>query len=262
MIGGSCRGGFWRIDNTKEATGEITMKMLKLLAALLLFGAGTVQAAPVTLYLDNITFGTNNAPGPFFVGVGTTSAGYINGFCPSCGDFSVGTLTGQGGDTLSSAVIDGASVTLSNVRWIVNNVFGQNYDLSFDATTTVGGNSLSKTNIACIRYTGTGAGTTCADAATPPIKSGYGFATDFTGLNANGGPCVSTNAAIGNQCIVNVIYNAAAQKLTVEISKALSETSTGRQTFTLNYVVPVPAAAWLMLSALGGLAAVRRRIAA
>jgi hypothetical protein len=129
----------------------------------------------------------------------------------------------------------------------------------------VGGNSLSKTNIACIRYTGTGAGTTCADgnpAPNGPVKSGYGFATDFTGLDANGGPCVSSNAAIGNQCIVNVLYNAAAQKLTIEISKALSETSTGRQTFTLNYVVPVPAAAWLMLSALGGLAAVRRRIAA
>jgi opacity protein-like surface antigen len=246
------------------------MKMLKLLAALLLAGAGTVQAAPVTLYLDNITFTTNNTPGQqFFVGIGTTGAGYINGFCPSCGDFSVGTLTGQGGDTLSSAVVDGASVTLSNVRWIINNVFGQNYDLSFDATTTVGlGGSLSKTNIACIRYTGTGAGTTCADntsATNPngPIKSGYGFATDFTSLNAIGGPCVSTNVAIGNQqCAVNVIYNEAAQKLTIEISKALSETSTGRQTFTLSYVVPVPAAAWLMLSALGGLAAVRRRVAA
>jgi hypothetical protein len=241
------------------------MKMLKLLAALLLAGAGTVQAAPVTLYLDNITFGTNNAPGPFFVGIGTTGAGYINGFCPSCGDFSVGTLTGQGGGTLSSAVVDGASVTLSNVRWIIDNVFGQNYDLSFDATTTVGGNSLSKTNINCIRFTGSGTGTTCANGnpqPSGPVKSGYGFATDFTGLSANGGACVSTNVAVGNQCVVNVLFNEAAQKLTIEISKALTETSQGKQTFTLNYVVPVPAAAWLMLSALGGLAAVRRRVAA
>lgn len=244
---------------------------LKMLAASLLLAAGSVQAAPVTLLLDNITFTTNNTPGQeFYVGIGTTGQGYINGFCPSCGDFTVGTLTGQGGDTLSTAVIDGANVKLTDVRWIINNVFGQNYDLSFDAALTVLGQGVAmvKSNVNCVRYSGGGAGTTCANntsVANPfgPIKSGYGFNVDFSGQSAIGTACVSTNPAIGSsQCEVNVTLNPAQTKLTVEIRKALSETSQGFQSFKLNYVVPVPAAAWLMLSAVGGLAAFRRRAAA
>jgi hypothetical protein len=253
--------------NTTE--GEIPMK-LKMLAASLLLAAGSVQAAPVTLFLDNITFTTNNTPGQeFYVGVGTTVAGYINGFCPSCGDFTVGTLTGQGGGTLSSAVIDGPNVQLKDVRWIINNVFGQNYDLSFDAALTVIGQGVAmvKSNVTCVRYSGPGAGTTCPDAtsvANPlgPIKSGFGFNVDFTGQSAIGTACVSTNPLNNPQCAVNVTLNPAQTKLTVEIRKALSETSQGFQSFKLNYVVPVPAAAWLMLSAVGGLAAFRRRVAA
>jgi hypothetical protein len=244
---------------------------LKMLAASLLLAAGSVQAAPVTLFLDNITFTTNNTPGQeFYVGIGTTGQGYINGFCPSCGDFTVGTLTGQGGGTLSSAVVNGSNVQLSDVRWIINNVFGQNYDLSFDAALTVIGQgvALVKSNVACSRFSGAGAGTTCADNTSPanpfgPIKSGLGFDVDFTGQTAIGTACASTNPAIGNQqCAVNVTFDEAGQRLTVEIRKALSETSQGFQSFKLNYVVPVPAAAWLMLSAVGGLAAFRRRAAA
>lgn len=247
------------------------MKM-KLFAALLLLVSGAAQA--VTLYLDNITFTTNNTPGQsFYVGIGTTGAGYINGYCPSCGDFSVGTLTGQFNPKLagnpkgplSTATISGLDVTLTDVHWMINNVFGQNYDLKFlSAQTQIGtGVSLTKTGITCLRFSGSGAGTTCADATTPPLKSGYGFGTDFTSLNATGGPCVSTTVSIGNlQCAVNVTYDATNQKLAVEIRKALSETSQGFQSFTLNYVVPVPGAVWLMLSAMGGLAALRRRVAA
>lgn len=78
------------------------MKIKSLAASLLLLLAGSVHSAPIHFVLDNITFGTNNAPGPFYVGIGTTGAGYINGFCPSCGDFTVGTLTGQGGGPLST----------------------------------------------------------------------------------------------------------------------------------------------------------------
>jgi hypothetical protein len=246
------------------------MKM-KMLAASLLLAAGSVQAAPVTLFLDNITFTTNNTPGQeFFVGVGTTGQGYINGFCPSCGDFTVGNLTGQGGGTLSSAVIDGVNVRLNNVNWIINNVFGQNYNLSFDAALTVVGQAVAlvKSNVVCSRFSGAGNGTTCANNITPanpfgPIKSGLGFNVDFSGQTAIGTACVSTTPSIGaSQCQVNVTVNPELTRLTVEIRKALSETSQGFQSFKLNYVVPVPAAAWLMLSAVGGLAAFRRRVVA
>lgn len=247
------------------------MKIKILAAAALLTMAGTAQAAPLQFVLDNITFTTNNTPGQeFYVGVGTTGEGYINGFCPSCGDFTVGTLTGQGGGTLSTATVDGNNVKLADVNWIINNVFGQNYDLAFDAALTVLGDgvALVKANVVCSRFSGAGFGTTCADnvsVANPfgPVKSGLGFMVDFTGQSAIGSACVSTNPAIGDQqCAVNVSLNAEQTRLTVEIRKALSETSQGSQTFRLNYVVPVPAAAWLMLSAVGGLAAFRRRVVA
>jgi hypothetical protein len=245
------------------------MKIKTFAAAALLTLAGTAQAAPLEFVLDNITFGTNNAPGPFYVGIGTTGAGYINGFCPSCGDFTVGTLTGQGGGTLSTATVDGANVQLNDVNWIINNVFGQNYDLSFSAALTVLGDgvALVKADVSCTRYSGTGPGTTCADntsMANPfgPVKSGFGYMVDFTGQSAIGSTCVSTTLANNPQCGVNVTLSDDQTRLTVEIRKALSETSQGVQSFTLNYVVPVPAAAWLMLSAVGGLAAFRRRVAA
>jgi hypothetical protein len=246
------------------------MKIKTFAAAALLMVAGTAQAAPLQFVLDNITFTTNNTPGQeFYVGIGTTGAGYINGFCPSCGDFTVGTLTGQGGGTLSTASVNGPTVQINNVNWIINNVFGQNYNLSFDAALTVLGDgvALVKSNVVCSRFSGAGAGTTCANntsMANPfgPIKSGFGYMVDFTGQSAIGTACASTNPANNPQCAVNVTLSGDQQRLTVEIRKALSETSQGFQSFKLNYVVPVPAAAWLMLSAVGGLAAFRRRVVA
>lgn len=124
-----------------------------------------------------------------------------------------------------------------------------------------------KSNLGCSRFSGDGPGTTCADntsEANPfgPIKAGLGFGVDFTNQSAIGTACVSSVAANNPQCAVNVILSGDEQRLTVEIRKALSETSTGYQSFKLNYVVPLPAAAWLMLSAVGALAAFRRRIVA
>lgn len=250
------------------------MKM-KMLAASLLLAAGAVQAAPVTLFLDNITFQTNNTGGiaPFFyVGIGASNlsnpggVAYINGACPSCGDFTQGFLTGQGGGTLSSAVIDGSNVTLNDVAWGINNVFGQNYNLSFDAALTIIGDgvALVKSGVVCTNFAGTGVGTTCADQSPTPFKAGYGFNFDLTGQSASGAACLFNSTFGVNQCSVDVDYDPVAQTLAVTIRKALSEStsSTGFQQFTLNYVVPVPAAAWLMLSAVGGLAAFRRRVAA
>lgn len=202
---------------------------LRILAGLALFMlAGSASAASYTL--ASITY-ANQFTGATVYTVG----GNLAGTCFSCG-------TG-------TAVTTGTSVALTDVNWTVN-AFGQNYTIDFDATTNIG---LLQTLVKAPGHTCVDtAGTTCAPAS---IISGFGGGTFYSGFG-------SDNSTVCANCSVATVLTGTG--LTVSIRKALSEANPGFfQRYNLNYVnAPVPAAVWMLGSALGLLGFIRRRSAA
>lgn len=218
------------------------MKLKMFAASLLVIVAGAVQAEPLKFELTSITYQNPFTglfpPGSFTGGILTLGSAAFGGECTSC----VG-----GSGTKSTAIVDGANVTLSNVAWSVA-TSNATYDISFDAAVTIldSGVALVKSNVIC---------SPDDIASCSGNFSGFGYDVDLTGQGANGAACVA--------CAINVSLTGTniGDTLTVAITKALSEANgTAFQTYRLNYtLVPVPGAVWLFLSAIGGLVAFRRR---
>lgn len=220
------------------------MKMRMIAASALLMLAAQAQSAPLPFVLTSITYQNSFTglfpPGSFTGGILELGSAAFGGECISC----VG-----GSGTTSTAIVDGSNVTLSNVAWSVDaTAQSDGWEISFDAAVTIldSGVALVKDNVICTP----GSATSCSG-----IFSGFGAPVDLTGQGANGEACPA--------CAINVTLTGTniGDTLTVAIQKALSEGNSNLfQTYRLNYtLVPVPAAVWLFLSALGGLAFMRRR---
>jgi hypothetical protein len=219
------------------------MKLRLLAASLLLSLAGVAKADTLPFVLTSITYQNSFTglfpPGSLTGGILTLGTTF-GGECISC--------VGGSGPT-STAIVDGNNVFLSNVAWSVAGTANSDpWQISFNGAVTIIANAVAlvKDNVICTP----GTAVSCSG-----IFSGYGSSIDLTGQGATGQACAS--------CAVNVSISGTnvGDTLTIAIQKALSEANTASfQTYRLNYtLVPVPGAVWLFLSAIGGLAAFRRR---
>jgi hypothetical protein len=212
------------------------MKLRLLAASLLLSLAGVAKADTLPFVLTSITYQNS------FTGILELGSIDFAGECTSC-------VGGTG--TTSTAIVDGANVTLANVAWSVSGASAA-FDISFNGAVTIleTGVALVKSGLTCNNIIG-------GACLLSSINSGLAFAVDLTGQGGTGAACAN--------CAVNVTLSGTniGDTLTVTIQKALSESAFGQQLFqryNLNYtLVPVPGAVWLFLSAIGGLAAFRRR---
>ncbi len=204
------------------------MKKLLSVAALLLLASGA-QAASQSYILNSITYFNTFAPAPINVAN-----------CIACG-------TGL-------AVDDGfGNISLTGIAWSFN-AGGNNYNISFDATTTLAaGTSLDKLAAPAPTCNNV-AGTVCT---VSNVISGLGGMSFLTGIGSD-----NATACINDRCRVDVSIVGLNNDLQVRIRRALSESisSTASQTLTLTFAaVPVPAGVWLIGSALAALGFARRK---
>jgi len=171
------------------------------------------NAAPTNYTLQAIRYDNSFAvnymlPGSFF-GPG---GGTLPGLCTSCG--------------VSTAVEDGfGNVSITGAAWSVNG-FGQNYNNSFNATTTLGtGVVLTKSARSCFQVFGS----FCS-----------GNLSGLGGVNV-WDEFLAQDQTTFSQFATTDVY-VAGTELYVSRSAALSEANTSAQTYTLIYsTVPVPA---------------------
>ncbi len=216
------------------------MKKLIAIAVLLLIGSAA-SAATVQYDLEKITYTNTFLGGAQWT---VTNDATVNpkfpGACTTC----YGTLEGTGNPaTAAKATVNTISnaVTVTGAGWHGGPQQGNEYDVLWDLTTTVGGNSVTKTSQTCTQIAGAFCGTTISE---------FGAAVLGTGTDPNGRDLVTVGIA--------------GSALTIYIQRALSESPTSpfTQGYTLQFTaspVPVPAAVWLFGSALGLMGWMRRK---